>query len=238
MSVRQAQKKKSARVNMDCNNVTHVDSEICAICLESLGNNKKKCDLECSHSYHTQCILQSFKQDIRCPICRVDMVDTAEPPKDTDTDRMGQTRRGRAVIEINLNEFTEEFLEGERQILETERQIRNYNSKVNRYVKKNAHLQQMKEAIKTQSKDCTAACNYLKKEWCKVEREAWHSTRIQNIRNSDAKKRRKLNATVNRYNSILEEQFGEKPQRTTNEFVSLEALLRGNVHDLTGGMRD
>jgi hypothetical protein len=42
--------------------------ENCSICLNMISDNKKR--LNCNHSFHSNCILQWFQQDNRCPICR------------------------------------------------------------------------------------------------------------------------------------------------------------------------
>lgn len=42
--------------------------ENCSICLNMISDNKKR--LHCNHSFHSNCILQWFQQDNRCPICR------------------------------------------------------------------------------------------------------------------------------------------------------------------------
>ncbi|GIX98120.1 hypothetical protein CDAR_501081 [Caerostris darwini] len=47
---------------------TDVDIE-CAICLNT-SRYKRMLRLFCNHRFHKKCIMQWFKNDIRCPVCR------------------------------------------------------------------------------------------------------------------------------------------------------------------------
>lgn len=47
-------------------------NEICSICLDDLSA-KSVAKLKCSHYYHKDCILESFKNNSKCPICRTDV---------------------------------------------------------------------------------------------------------------------------------------------------------------------
>ena len=47
-----------------------LSSDECSICLDKFKKDDKIIKLNCSHTYHFQCITQWFKQDITCPICR------------------------------------------------------------------------------------------------------------------------------------------------------------------------
>lgn len=53
----------------------------CAICLEVKDNPDEVCQLSCTHTFHKQCINQSFRAqyiadlDITCPLCRLVLQD-------------------------------------------------------------------------------------------------------------------------------------------------------------------
>lgn len=42
----------------------------CSVCRELLNNNEQKFTLECNHTFHTSCIINSFRITNACPICR------------------------------------------------------------------------------------------------------------------------------------------------------------------------
>lgn len=55
--------------------------EVCSICLESITNNSSVIILECSHSFHFNCILQNSISNNNqfvdsCPNCRVNITET------------------------------------------------------------------------------------------------------------------------------------------------------------------
>ena len=41
----------------------------CSICLENLKSDK--INLPCGHSFHSECILQWFNQEMNCPNCKM-----------------------------------------------------------------------------------------------------------------------------------------------------------------------
>ena len=53
------------------NNSNSLDfkNDTCVICLESF-KNKNKITLICGHSYHYNCILEWFEEDMKCPTCK------------------------------------------------------------------------------------------------------------------------------------------------------------------------
>ena len=47
----------------------------CSICLDNLPRrNRKTIQLGCSHIYHAPCILDWFKRNASCPLCRNDLL--------------------------------------------------------------------------------------------------------------------------------------------------------------------
>ena len=42
----------------------------CSVCRELLNNNEQKFTLECNHTFHTSCIINSFRITNACPMCR------------------------------------------------------------------------------------------------------------------------------------------------------------------------
>lgn len=194
------------------------NQETCAICLELLGEGgKNTCHLDCSHRFHTECLLQSFQRDVRCPICRVDMV--APPPVTPSSSQQ-------TIVEINLNELNNEYLQHRRQ-------LKNYQSRVNRYVNKTPELKKLKDSIKVLNKESNDCHKLLRREWSRVEREAWAGESMSKVRMNDAKKRRQLSNALNRYTAIVEEKFGEAPQESPS--LSLQTLLRTRGEELLFG---
>jgi hypothetical protein len=192
-----------------------MEEDRCAICLEVLEGSKNKCNLDCSHSFHTECLLKSFQRDVRCPICRTDMVERAP--------EVSEGRERRAVIEINLNEYNDEYMQ-------SRRELRNYQSRVNRYVGNNPELKNLKESIKKMKEESIVSCKILERDWKRIEREAWGSDEMVRQRTACARKKRQLRNAVSRYNSIVEEQFGEPPLYTPP--FSLQSLIRRHGEEL------
>ena len=48
------------------------DTETCTICLEKFADSDKSCYTipQCNHTFHTSCLMQWFRQEMRCPLCR------------------------------------------------------------------------------------------------------------------------------------------------------------------------
>ena len=42
----------------------------CSICREELNDKHHEFTLECKHTFHTMCIINSFRITNRCPVCR------------------------------------------------------------------------------------------------------------------------------------------------------------------------
>jgi len=42
----------------------------CSVCRELLNTNEQKFTLECNHTFHTSCIINSFRITNACPMCR------------------------------------------------------------------------------------------------------------------------------------------------------------------------
>jgi hypothetical protein len=51
------------------------DDENCMICFETNGT---WCKLKCGHAFHTNCIMQAFRSNLKCPVCRNDLVEKTE----------------------------------------------------------------------------------------------------------------------------------------------------------------
>jgi len=44
--------------------------EECLVCKESYSEQKIPFELECTHTFCKECVLDTFKRDCRCPLCR------------------------------------------------------------------------------------------------------------------------------------------------------------------------
>jgi hypothetical protein len=42
----------------------------CSICLDNFEDNDKTVVLDCNHRFHRDCILNWFKKELNCPLCR------------------------------------------------------------------------------------------------------------------------------------------------------------------------
>ena len=49
----------------------NLDDKLCSICIEDLQVGDKYTKLECSHSYHRECLKQWIEVKSNCPLCRV-----------------------------------------------------------------------------------------------------------------------------------------------------------------------
>lgn len=52
------------------NNDDYVEEDICIICFDKLNNSKAKINLNCNHTFHTECLQKWFEEKNECPICR------------------------------------------------------------------------------------------------------------------------------------------------------------------------
>ena len=49
------------------------EPDMCSICLEEYNSTTKICILPCGHIHHKKCILEWYKKDKSCPICRINL---------------------------------------------------------------------------------------------------------------------------------------------------------------------
>tara|TARA_B100000787_G_C16161273_1_gene281510 strand:+ start:302 stop:919 length:618 start_codon:yes stop_codon:yes gene_type:complete len=187
------------------------NDNVCVICLDKLDICKGVCSLDCGHSYHTSCLLNAFSHDNRCPVCRVELVKKDSKPE------------GSAVLEIQLNDNHDVYLE-------SRRALRNYNSRVNRYVNKHAHIKKKRDDISAMKKDINDWGKFIEKEWGRLEREAWNRDEMKSIRLVEAKKKRQLKNMMIKYNNMIEDSVGERPSDVF-ELVSLETVLQRRLFD-------
>ena len=54
------------------NNQIEGGTEECSICLSPL-NESISVILPCNHKYHSECIIDWFKKEVNCPLCRCDI---------------------------------------------------------------------------------------------------------------------------------------------------------------------
>ena len=47
---------------------------ICSICLAPM--EEAVCTTTCKHTFHTRCLLCAIRRDVRCPLCRVPLINT------------------------------------------------------------------------------------------------------------------------------------------------------------------
>ena len=53
------------------------ERDACAICLVNLENNDKIRRLPCKHLFHSDCVMNWFKERMSCPVCRKDLAQVA-----------------------------------------------------------------------------------------------------------------------------------------------------------------
>lgn len=73
------------------------ESETCVICLRNLYDT---CTLQCGHGFHTQCIMQWFRYQNTCPVCRHVVVDGEEMDESMS---MGELTEVYIRVEIEYN---------------------------------------------------------------------------------------------------------------------------------------
>ena len=51
----------------------HMQSNVCAVCLEDVSADTNTHELDCGHVFHSRCIIQWFQRgQLSCPTCRAD----------------------------------------------------------------------------------------------------------------------------------------------------------------------
>lgn len=51
----------------------NLNKERCSICLDFIDKNKKFCVTECSHKFHTDCLMKCINIKNTCPLCRKEL---------------------------------------------------------------------------------------------------------------------------------------------------------------------
>ena len=67
------------------NSTTHQQYTTCSICLEDFHTDAIVSALNCSHMFHTSCILEWCSYKYQCPLCRTNIKDQDED-QDEDVD--------------------------------------------------------------------------------------------------------------------------------------------------------
>ena len=77
--------------------VVKIKEEKCAICLDSLDENKNIAKTNCKHSFCLTCLVKALKRNNQCPMCRTDIEE--KKPKMTKKLRFGR------LMDIACNEL-------------------------------------------------------------------------------------------------------------------------------------
>ncbi len=49
---------------------TTLNNDICSICIDNFSPRQMSIVLHCNHKFHKKCILEWFKKELTCPMCR------------------------------------------------------------------------------------------------------------------------------------------------------------------------
>ena len=60
----------NAYLDNNSSNYISNDNIDCCICLDKFEENNNSIVLNCSHRFHKECILNWFKKELNCPLCR------------------------------------------------------------------------------------------------------------------------------------------------------------------------
>lgn len=150
----------------------------CAICLEDVQENASV--LECGHSFHLLCLLRSFKHKNSCPTCRRTIDETQE----AQTENVGTTF-----------------------VFEEDRRLQNYIARVNRGVRNNNKMACLREKVKRKEKECRLLDKTMQRTWKELERSAWNSETMQEIKKKRTLTRQSYRRYLNKYTDMIEENF-------------------------------
>ena len=187
--------------------------EDCAICLECVEDGAR-CVLECGHTFHSACILQSVLHDQRCPVCRCTLA-KALPKR-------------QSFVEITMDEMEDAVQDEFRQM---RRQQTNYDARRRRLVRCRAHLHREHEATKQLEQQLKAANGLLQKRWTDAARQLWRSEQFMEIK----RQRRSIMSKIRQKQRVVDrevvEALGERPEidmddDTENRNVLARAVFR------------
>uniref|UniRef100_A0A6C0LII9 RING-type domain-containing protein n=1 Tax=viral metagenome TaxID=1070528 RepID=A0A6C0LII9_9ZZZZ len=78
----------------------------CVICKDSYTEEKLPFELDCNHQFCKFCVLDFFKRDNRCPLCRQEYVLTVKQKEDKDENLLIPDNMRRVIHMIPFNEHT------------------------------------------------------------------------------------------------------------------------------------
>ena len=118
-----------SEINVDC----------CSICLDKIDENKRH-TLVCSHIFHVDCIIESFRRgDSKCPMCRDDPYETLDTDEDENyyqnyqrgrirnlRERQGIAQRIPEVkkLQLKFREYKKEYQQTQQLVYKQERKFR------------------------------------------------------------------------------------------------------------------
>lgn len=121
--------------------------------------------LKCGHAYHTNCIMQAFRSNLKCPVCRIDLIESGKANDDNyiqifanEEDSDDDINQNNLLIKSTLN------LERTKN-----KELKEYRKKLKCQIKDfNKYHTELKHKRKTTVKECL-------KTFRKSEQKTFHS---------------------------------------------------------------
>ena len=196
------------------------DPNLCAVCLEDISNEDAICSLKCCHSFHTSCIFQCSQYDTRCPVCRtsIDGLRT-----NNTTSRVSQA----PIVEIHFTPSENTNYDAHR------RSVRNYDARVNRRLRIDENLRDKKNKLRAARQNLDSVNQSLDRAWKVVERQAWDSDAMRDLRMEVTRAKRKFRNTEKSYNDSILSIFGDRPALPqAEEGASLQHIIEATLLNL------
>lgn len=168
-------------------------SDVCAVCLES--HDQSSTALPCGHRFHCVCMINAFRRQSACPVCRADVAGLVPH---------------HSICYENLADSLEVMLED---VLRQNRtQSARRNAQILRVRRENPHIEALSEAMNAHLREQRRLERLLKKEETALWKTVRESPQVVSLRRSVKNARARVERARRKYTLQLEQRLGSAPR--------------------------
>ena len=131
----------------------------CPICLEPVEPTHAWARLECTHVFHSACVLQSAMHDPRCPVCRTELAKRPE------------VQQAHVVnVELTLHDMQ---VAVDEEVRSVRRQQVNYDARRRRFLRGQPQLRAQFDVVQEQRRQLRSLERRLEDAWSRESRALW-----------------------------------------------------------------
>ena len=188
----------------------------CSICLEEIASNES-CHLECSHVFHSKCVLQAAMHDPRCPVCRAQYATKPE----------SATSAAVVNIELTMSDVQNAF---EHDFRDVRRLQTNYDARRRRLLRRTPYLQQEHTETQALRRQLREVETSLERPWVHLAHELRSGPHFAELKRKRALLLRRIRRRERIVAAVVVEVLGERPEIRDDDSQLLDAIVTAGRH--------